>query len=136
MTRLKLVRTLSIVSLIVAISVPSVLAGFQAVDLGRHYDLSLAAKQRFSTVILTAHLTLSEEHHERGRIFYDKEDVAGALIYFFTCNSHGGNRKEIGHSRTGRDGTATFCWSATHNGDYWFIAEYVSKTNEKHDGHS
>jgi hypothetical protein len=131
----KLVRILSIVALITLISVPSVLACLQVEGDGR-YDLSLAAKQHFSTVILTAHLTRSEEHHERGRAFYDKEDVAGALIYFCTCNSHGGNRKEIGHSRTGRDGTATFCWSATHNGDYWFVAEYVSNTNEKHDGHS
>ena len=112
MTRLKLVRTLSIVSLIVAISVPSVLACLQVGNTNGGYDLSLTAKQRFSTVILTAHLTVIEEHHERGRAFYDKEDVAGALVRFFTCNSRGGNRKEIGHSRTGRDGRATFCWSA------------------------
>lgn len=135
MTRLNLVRTLSIVSLIVLISAACVQVEGK-VDADRQYSLSLTAKQRFSTVILTAHLTVTEEHHERGRAFYDKEDVAGALIYFFTCNSHGGNRKEISHSRTGRDGRATFSWSATHNGNYWFIAEYVSNSNEKHDGHS
>jgi len=100
------------------------------------YILSLTAKQHFSTITLTACLTVTEEHHERGRTFYDKEDVAGALIHFYTCNSGGGNRREIGHSVTRHDGIATFCWSATHNGDYWFVAEYVSNTNEKHNGHS
>ena len=130
----KLARILSIVTLITLISVPSVLACFSIegkVDIDRQYSLSLAAKQRFSTIVLTAHLTLSEEHHERGRAFYEKENVAGALIHFYTCNSHGDNRKEIGHSVTGHDGTATFCWSASGNGDYWFIAAYTVKDNEK-----
>ena len=77
----KLARILSIVTLITLISVPSVLACFP-VEAKEQYSLSLAAKQRFSTVILTAHLTLSEEHHERGRAFYEKENVAGALINF------------------------------------------------------
>lgn len=125
MTRLKLVRTLSIVSLIVAISVPSVLAGFQAVDLGRHYGLSLAATRRFSTIILTAHLTVTEDHHR-------KEDVAGALIRFYTCNRFGCILREIGHSITKRDGTARFEWSAPKNGDYWFVASCTVKTDAGH----
>jgi len=127
----KLARMLSIVTLIILISVPSVLASFSVegkVDIERHYSLSLAAKQHFSTLILTAHLTLSEEHHERGHTFYEKENVAGALIHFYTCNSAGRILKEIGHSVTGHDGTATFSWSAPGNGDYWFIAGYILST--------
>ena len=106
------------------------------VDTDRQYSLSLTAKQHFSTVILTAHLTRSEEHHERGHAFYDKEDVAGATIHFYSCNSKGHAIKELGKCSTEEDGTATFSWSATHNGDYWFVAEYVSNTKEKYDGHS
>jgi len=91
----------------------------------RQYSLSLTATQHFSTVILTAHLTRSEEHHERGRAFYDKEDVAGATIHFYRCNSKGHATKELGKCTTEEDGTATFSWSATSNGNYWFIAGYV-----------
>lgn len=128
----KLVRILSIVALITLISVPSVLACLWVegkVGTDRQYSLSLAATQRFSTITLTAHLTHSEGHHKTG-------DVAGATIHFYTCNSAGRNLREIGHDVTKRDGTATFHWSAMHNGDYWFVAEYVSNTKEKYDGHS
>jgi len=120
----KLLRILSIVALITLISVPPVLACLQVEGDGR-YDLSLAAKQHLSTVILTAHLTRSEEHHERGRAFYDKEDVAGATIHFYSCNSKGHATKELGKCTTEEDGTATFSWSATSNGNYWFIAGYI-----------
>ena len=98
------------------------------VETDKPYKLSLVAKLRFSTVTLTAHLTLTEEHHERGHAFYEEENVAGALIHFYTCNSHGDHRKEVGHSITGHDGTATFCWSAPGNGNYWFIAGYILST--------
>ena len=106
------------------------------VDSGKRYSLSLNAKQHFSTITLTACLTVTEERHERGRTFYDKEDVAGATIHFYSCNSKGHIIKELGKCTTKKDGTATFSWSATHNGDYWFVAEYVSNTNEKYDSHS
>jgi hypothetical protein len=113
----KLVRILSIVALITLISVPSVLACLQVEGDGR-YDLSLAAKQRFSTITLTAHLTHSEGHHKT-------EDVAGATIHFYSCNSKGHIIKELGKCTTKKDGTATLSWSAPSNGNYWFIAGYV-----------
>lgn len=100
-------------------------------DSGKRYSLSLTAKQHFSTITLTACLTVMEERYERGRVSYDKEDVVGALIHFYTCNSAGRILKEIGHSVTGHDGTATFRWSAPSNGNYWFIATYTLKNNEK-----
>ncbi|MGA9387714.1 MAG: hypothetical protein WBV70_02680 [Candidatus Bathyarchaeia archaeon] len=126
----KLVRILSIISLITLISVPSVLACLWVEGkVDRQYSLSLAATQRFSTITLTAHLTLREERHKT-------EDVAGAIIHFYSCNSKGHIIKELGKCTTKKDGTATFSWSATHNGDYWFVAEYVSNTSEKYDGHS
>jgi hypothetical protein len=121
----KLVRILSIVALITLISVPSVLACLWVegkVGTDRQYSLSLAATQRFSTITLTAHLTHSEGHHKT-------EDVAGALIHFYTCTSAGCILKEIGHSVTKRDGTATFSWSAPSNGNYWFIAGYILSIN-------
>ena len=124
----KLVRILSIVALITLISVPSVLACLQVegkVGTDRQYSLSLTAKQHFSTVVLTAHLTVNEEHHERGRAFYDKEDVAGATIHFYSCNSKGHAIKELGKCTTKKDGTATLSWSAPSNGNYWFIAGYI-----------
>jgi len=98
------------------------------VDSGKRYSLSLAAKQHFSTITLTACLTVTEERYERGRMFYDKEDVAGALIHFYICNSAGRILKEIGYSVTGHDGAATFCWSAPGNGNYWFVAGYILST--------
>jgi hypothetical protein len=112
------------VSLIVIVmfSTPFLVEGLAVT--GKRYDLSLAASQRFSTVILKACLTLSDGHHK-------KEAVVGALVYFYTCNSAGGNRREIGHSMTGRDGTATLRWSAPGNGNYRFIAAYTVKDNEK-----
>ncbi|MGB8780570.1 MAG: hypothetical protein WCD81_07975 [Candidatus Bathyarchaeia archaeon] len=100
-------------------------------DSGKRYSLSLTAKVHFSTITLTACLTVTEERYEKGRVSYDKEDVAGVLIHFYTCNSAGRILKEIGHSVTGHNGTATFCWSAPSNGNYWFIAAYTLKDNEK-----
>jgi len=117
----KLVRILSIVVLITLISVPSVLACLWVegkVGTDRQYSLSLATKQRFSTITLTAHLTLSEERHKT-------EDVAGAAIHFYSCNSKGHIIKELGKCTTEEDGTATFSWSAPSNGNYWFIAGYI-----------
>jgi hypothetical protein len=124
----KLARILSIVALITLISVPSVLACLWVegkVGTDRQYSLSLAATQRFSNITLTAHLTHSEGHHERGHMFYDKEDVAGATIHFYSCNSKGHIIKELGKCTTEEDGTATFSWSAPSNGNYWFIAGYI-----------
>ena len=98
------------------------------VETDKPYKLSLVATHIFSTITLTAHLTRTEDHKQK--------DVAGATIHFYSCNSKGHIIKELGKCTTKKDGTATFSWSATHNGDYWFVAEYVSNTNEKHDGHS
>lgn len=120
-----------LIGLIILIMLSTTFLVQAEVDSGKRYSLSLTAKQHFSTITLTACLTVTEEQHERGRVFCDKEDVAGALIRFYTCNSHGDNRKEIGHSVTGHDGTATFLWSAPGNGNYWFIAAYTLKDNEK-----
>jgi hypothetical protein len=109
--------------LVVLITVPF---GIEAkADSDPHYTLSLAAKQRFSTVTLTAYLTSTVDHKEK--------NVAGAVIYFYTCDSHGDERREIGHNVTGRDGTTIWRWSATHNGVYWFIAGYYSKSNNDRD---
>lgn len=111
------VISISIIALVM-LSTPLLVQGH--VDTGRDYSLSLAARQRFSSITLTAHLTLGE-----GR---QKKDVAGALIHFYTCNSAGRILKELGHSVTGRDGKATFYWSATHNGNFWFVAAYTVRT--------
>jgi hypothetical protein len=117
----KLVRILSIVALSTLISVPSVLACLWVegkVDTDRQYSLSLAATQRFSTITLSAHLTHSEGYHKT-------EDVAGATIHFYSCNSKGHAIKELEKCTTKEDGTATFSWSAPSNGNYWFIAGYI-----------
>lgn len=110
------VISISIIALVL-LSTPLLVQGH--VDTSRNYSLSLAARQRFSSITLTAHLTLSEGWGK---------DVAGALIHFYTCNSAGRILKEIGHSVTGRDGKATFHWSATHNGNYWFVGAYTVRT--------
>ena len=91
------------------------------VGTNRGYNLSLAAKQRFGTIILTAHLTFSQG-------FFRTEAVDGAIIHFYRCNSAGRNQSEIGQNVTRRDGAATFLWSAPGNGNYWFIAAYVVST--------
>jgi hypothetical protein len=95
------------------------------VETGSSYQLSLDATQHYSDFILTAHLTISQEQHEKGHTCYEQENVAGATIYFYTCNSRGCDLKQIGYNVTGKDGTTTWYWSATHNGDYWFIATYT-----------
>ncbi|MGD0978805.1 MAG: hypothetical protein ABR962_06640 [Candidatus Bathyarchaeia archaeon] len=105
------------------------------VDSGKRYSLSLCAKQHFSAITLTACLTVTGERNERGRTSYDKEDVAGALICFYTCTSAGRILKEIGHSVTGHDGTATFCWSVPSNGNYWFIATYTVNDKIRNNSH-
>lgn len=124
----KPLRILSIVLLITLVFVPSVFACFWNAKPNRQYNLSLTATAHFSTVTLTAHLTLSQNPH---KII----DVADATIHFYTCNSDGDNRREIGHNITQREGTATFQWSAMHNSNYWFIAEYVSNSKDKIDSH-
>lgn len=123
----KPLRTLSIVLLITLVFVPSVFACFWDTKPNKHYSLSLVATAHFSTVTLTAHLTFRQNPHKI-------VDVADATIHFYTCNSDGDDRNEIGHNITQYEGTATFCWSATHNINYWFIAEYVSN-NKKIDSH-
>jgi len=124
----KPLRTLSIVLLITLVFVPSVFACFWNAKPNKHYSLSLTATAHFSTVTLTAHLTFSQNPHKI-------EDVADTTIHFYMCNSDGDNRREIGHNITRHDGTATFQWSAMHNSNYWFIAEYVSKNKDKIDSH-
>lgn len=100
---------------------------------GKGYSLSLTAKQNFSTITLTACLTVTGERNEKGCTSCDKGDVAGALICFYTCTSAGCILNEIGQSVTGKDGTTTFCWSAPGNGNYWFIATYtVNSTHFQH----
>ena len=112
-----------LIILVVLVTVPF---GIEAkTDSDTHYTLSLAAKQRFSTVTLTAHLTNTIDHKEK--------NVAGAVIHFYTCDSHGGDRREIGHNVTERDGTTIWRWSATHNGVYWFIAGYCPDINNDRD---
>lgn len=92
-------------------------------DTDVQYTLSLAATPRFSTVTLTAHLTSIEKHKEK--------NVVGAIIYFYTCNSYGKDLRKIGQNVTKPDGTTTWHWSATKNGDYWFKAAYVINTDEQ-----
>jgi len=89
-----------------------------------HYNFILSASQKFSAITLTARLELCHGFH------IDRVD--GASVHFYLCNKHGSNLKEIGHSVTGRDGTASIVWHATGNGDYWFVASCTLKD----DGHS
>lgn len=95
----KFLTKLSIFLLIALVFVPSVFACFYNIKPNKHYSLSLVATAHFSTVTLTAHLTLSHDH----KIV----DVADATIHFYMCNSDGNNQKEIGHNITRREGTAT-----------------------------
>jgi dihydroorotate dehydrogenase len=102
----------------VMLSVPFVVEG--CIETGGGYSLSLAARTRFSTIILTATLKPTEGH--------EKEAVARAIIHFYLCNRYGRNLEEIGQNVTKKDGTATFSWSAPGNGNYWFIAAYAAST--------
>ena len=76
------------------------------------YAVSLDASQSGSVVTLTAHLT------DRGN------PVSGKTVYFYTCDSGGGNRALIGSDDTDGGGDAVLAYSVTANGDYYFIAGY------------
>ena len=111
--------------MLAVISIPVIVKGTVQTDSSNAYELSLTATVHYADVTLTAHLTLSEEYHDgKGRAYYEEENVAGATINFYTCNSKGVIIKEIGYNVTIKDGTTTWKWSATSNGKYWFIAVY------------
>jgi hypothetical protein len=93
-------------------------------DSGKQYSLSLTAREHYSTITLTACLTFSQGKHST--------PVSGASIQFFLSTNKGVKFGEIGSSLTDRNGLATFSYSATSNGNYWFIAVYT--VNQKESG--
>ena len=72
-------------------------------------QLHLSATAKYSKITLTARLSNSEP-------------VSGVSVQFYSRTSKGIILKEIGSSITHKNGVATLVWSATKNGDYYFVA--------------
>jgi hypothetical protein len=111
-------RKLLLASAIIAVVATGIAYGAfilysNVVTVHMNFTLSLTETSQVGSVIaLTAHL------EDRG------SPVSGVTVYFYTCDSGGGSRVAIGSTSTDASGDAVKTYSATGNGDLYFIAEY------------
>ena len=98
------------------------------------YVLKLSASLKSGTATITLKATFTLVTESWLNVWVSKSSpVDNSIIHFYSCDKKGRTIKELGKAETNKNGISTFLWSANHNGDYWFVAEFISKSGHEYD---